>query len=690
MTPTKDSAPAREDADDAAYERAFSIGDQRLAPSVPPPPPLSPRNSFVTVRELAFLAAAAMISAFAVMIVYPRTPVPEANKAATVATAPNGRQLASAPSEPAQALAAAHASVTSDNPAGPTVVAAAAPPLSTAVSSASPPAAAPATAVQRPGGPTVRGVTDKEVLFGMAAPLTGAAKELGRQMKLGVETAFNAVNETGGVHGRQLRLVAMDDGYEPTRTATVMKDLYEKNQVFGIVGNVGTPTAVVAVPYALERKMLSATSTCSSACRVGWRGRRQRRSRVPWRWRWPACGWRAPRDSSPASRAAPRTAFLFADASAKAEASLGCPVGGQALVVLARVKYAQGDSDGALAVLASHADLASEPAPSALEGKLLYEQALAKHLGEDGRPTEEGGKLLERAAETLARALARPEALTRAEAAGARITRAYALHRVGDLPGASAAYEAAHLAEPERLAALRGLQSLCSGDLDAYRRALKNLLAEREGDQLASAALAQFHVGRKAFDDALEVARARIDAAPMAVDGYTLLGRVLLAAERRAEAESAFRRAHQVDPASRDGLAGLESVGAAWMATDVERGISVYEGIFRLLPDDPFVRNNLGFLLREAVTPFTTMEKNGVQRLKPRRPPPRARLARTVGRGLRRGGRAHPRVRGQGPGRGQGLEPGRHRERLRPDAALLRRRAGPAPGPRRSTGAPSG
>src|SRR5438046_9490921 len=35
-----------------------------------------------------------------------------------------------------------------------------------------------------------------------------------------------------------------------------MKQLYEKEQVFGIIGNVGTPTAVVAVPFALERRML--------------------------------------------------------------------------------------------------------------------------------------------------------------------------------------------------------------------------------------------------------------------------------------------------------------------------------------------------------------------------------------------------------------------------------------------------
>jgi ABC-type branched-subunit amino acid transport system substrate-binding protein len=75
-------------------------------------------------------------------------------------------------------------------------------------------------------------------------------------MKLGIEAAFNVANASGGVHGRQLRLIAADDGYEPTRTAETMKQLYDRDQVFGLVGNVGTPTAAVALPYALEHKML--------------------------------------------------------------------------------------------------------------------------------------------------------------------------------------------------------------------------------------------------------------------------------------------------------------------------------------------------------------------------------------------------------------------------------------------------
>ena len=109
---------------------------------------------------------------------------------------------------------------------------------------------------QEPKGMPFRGVTDTEIRFGIAAPFTGPAKELGQNMRLGIETAFRAANANGGIFGRQLRLVAADDGYDPTRTGPAMKQLFEKDQVFGLIGNVGTPTAVVALPYALDRKML--------------------------------------------------------------------------------------------------------------------------------------------------------------------------------------------------------------------------------------------------------------------------------------------------------------------------------------------------------------------------------------------------------------------------------------------------
>jgi branched-chain amino acid transport system substrate-binding protein len=118
-------------------------------------------------------------------------------------------------------------------------------------------AAAPAPAVSF-GNPVsaVRGISDNEIRFGITAAFTGPVRERGRQMKLGIDTAFNRLNETGGLGGRMLRLIAADDGNEPTRTLQAVRQLYEKDQIFGLIGSIGTATAAVAVPYALERRML--------------------------------------------------------------------------------------------------------------------------------------------------------------------------------------------------------------------------------------------------------------------------------------------------------------------------------------------------------------------------------------------------------------------------------------------------
>jgi ABC-type branched-subunit amino acid transport system substrate-binding protein len=117
------------------------------------------------------------------------------------------------------------------------------------------PLPAPATSLGNPAT-AVRGVSDSEIRFGITAAFTGPVRERGRQMKLGIETAFNQINDAGGIAGRKLRIIAADDGNEPTRTLQAVRQLYEKDQIFGIIGSIGTATAAVAVPFALERRML--------------------------------------------------------------------------------------------------------------------------------------------------------------------------------------------------------------------------------------------------------------------------------------------------------------------------------------------------------------------------------------------------------------------------------------------------
>lgn len=100
------------------------------------------------------------------------------------------------------------------------------------------------------------GVTATEVVLGMSTALEGPAADLGRGVRRGVEAALRQANEAGGVHGRRLRLVALDDGYEPSRCAPNMRKLLTEEKVFAVIGNVGTPTAVVSVPIANEARAL--------------------------------------------------------------------------------------------------------------------------------------------------------------------------------------------------------------------------------------------------------------------------------------------------------------------------------------------------------------------------------------------------------------------------------------------------
>jgi len=90
---------------------------------------------------------------------------------------------------------------------------------------------------------------------GMTAALSGPASSLGLGMKAGIEAAFRQLNEQGGVAGRPLELVALDDGYEPARAAPNMRRLIDDEHVFAVLGNTGTPTAAVTVPIANEKRV---------------------------------------------------------------------------------------------------------------------------------------------------------------------------------------------------------------------------------------------------------------------------------------------------------------------------------------------------------------------------------------------------------------------------------------------------
>ena len=98
----------------------------------------------------------------------------------------------------------------------------------------------------------VAGVTEDRILFGQSAAFSGPARDLGVNLRLGIEAAFEEANRQGGVHGRTLALRSLDDAYEPEAAIANTRRLIADDGVFALIGAVGTPTSRSATPIVQE------------------------------------------------------------------------------------------------------------------------------------------------------------------------------------------------------------------------------------------------------------------------------------------------------------------------------------------------------------------------------------------------------------------------------------------------------
>lgn len=92
------------------------------------------------------------------------------------------------------------------------------------------------------------GVDGRTIYLGSSNAQSGPAQELGQGMSRGLNLYFNKVNQQGGVHGRQIKLIQMDDQYDVKRVIENTQELVAHRNVFALVGYVGTPTARAIIP----------------------------------------------------------------------------------------------------------------------------------------------------------------------------------------------------------------------------------------------------------------------------------------------------------------------------------------------------------------------------------------------------------------------------------------------------------
>ena len=93
-----------------------------------------------------------------------------------------------------------------------------------------------------------------KIQLGQSCPLTGAAAQLGIQFNAGANVFFDLLNAKGGVSGRQIEILALDDGYEPGRCAENTAKFIAQD-VFALFGYIGTPTSLAALPLATKANL---------------------------------------------------------------------------------------------------------------------------------------------------------------------------------------------------------------------------------------------------------------------------------------------------------------------------------------------------------------------------------------------------------------------------------------------------
>jgi branched-chain amino acid transport system substrate-binding protein len=101
---------------------------------------------------------------------------------------------------------------------------------------------------------TLVGVTDTEIKVGQSAPFSGPASVYG-QISTAESDYFKMINDQGGINGRKINLIALDDGYSPPKSIEVVRRLIEEDQVAILFQTIGTASNAAIRKYVNQKKV---------------------------------------------------------------------------------------------------------------------------------------------------------------------------------------------------------------------------------------------------------------------------------------------------------------------------------------------------------------------------------------------------------------------------------------------------
>lgn len=102
-----------------------------------------------------------------------------------------------------------------------------------------------------------QGVSRNEIVIGTIQDLSGPIAALGKASRNGMQMRLDEQNEKGGVHGRKIRFVVEDNGYDPKRTILATHKLLDQDRIFLMLGHLGTATNVAVMPLLFERNIIN-------------------------------------------------------------------------------------------------------------------------------------------------------------------------------------------------------------------------------------------------------------------------------------------------------------------------------------------------------------------------------------------------------------------------------------------------
>ena len=102
-----------------------------------------------------------------------------------------------------------------------------------------------------------QGISKSEILLGTIQDLSGPLAGYGKQARNGMLLRIDMINEQGGIHGRKLKLLVEDSGYDPKKAVLAAQKLVNQDKIFLMAGNLGTEQTLAAMPVQFDMNVIS-------------------------------------------------------------------------------------------------------------------------------------------------------------------------------------------------------------------------------------------------------------------------------------------------------------------------------------------------------------------------------------------------------------------------------------------------